>query len=62
MEVEDIFKHYNVKLNTIQNKYEVFLEKTCINAADHIEELLKFQKLVYLCVVVYIIQLLEELD
>ena len=41
MEVEDIFKHYNLKLNTIQNKYEVFLEKTCINAADHIEELLK---------------------
>ena len=41
MEIEDIFKHYNVKLNTIQNKYEVFLEKTCINAADHIEELLK---------------------
>lgn len=41
MEVEDIFKHYNIKLNNIQNKYDTFLEKTCITAADGIEELMK---------------------
>ena len=41
MEVEDIFKHYNIKLNDIQNKYDTFLEKTCITAADGIEELMK---------------------
>ena len=41
MEIEDIFKHYNIKLNDIQNKYENFLEKTCISAANGIEELIK---------------------
>lgn len=41
MELEDIFKHYNIKLNSIQSKYENFLEKTCINVADGLEELLK---------------------
>ena len=39
MEVEDIFKHYSIKLNDIQNKYDTFLEKTCISAADGIDEL-----------------------
>ena len=41
MEIEDIFKHYNIKLNDIQNRYENFLEKTCISAANGIEELVK---------------------
>ena len=41
MEVEDIFKHYNIKLNNIQSNYETILEKTCITAASGIEELLK---------------------
>ena len=41
MELEDIFKHYNIKLNDIQGKYENFLEKTCISAAHGIDELIK---------------------
>lgn len=41
MELEDIFKHYNIKLNDIQGKYENFLEKTCISAAQGIDELIK---------------------
>ena len=41
MELEDIFKHYNIKLNDIQGKYENFLEKTCISAAHGIEELVR---------------------
>ena len=41
MEIEDIFKHYNIKLNQIQSNYETLLEKTCISAANGIEELLK---------------------
>ena len=41
MEVEDVFKHYSIKLNRIQSNYETILEKTCISAADGIEELLK---------------------
>ena len=41
MEVEDIFKHYNIKLNKIQSNYETLLEKTCITAANGIEELLR---------------------
>lgn len=41
MEIEDIFKHYNIKLNDIQGRYESFLEKTCISAASGIEELVK---------------------
>lgn len=41
LEVEDIFKHYNIKLNDIQSKYETLLEKTCISASNGIEELLK---------------------
>ena len=41
MEVDDIFKHYNIKLNDIQSKYDTFLEKTCISAANGIEELMK---------------------
>lgn len=41
MELEDIFKHYNIKLNGIQDKYENFLEQTCISVAQGIEELVK---------------------
>ena len=41
MEIEDIFKHYNIKINNIQTKYENFLDKTCMLAGDGIEELLK---------------------
>lgn len=41
MEVEDIFKHYNIKLNDIQNKYENFLEKTCISVSSGIDDLIK---------------------
>lgn len=41
MEVADIFKHYNIKLNDIQNRYDTFLEKTCISAADGIDELVR---------------------
>lgn len=41
MEIEDIFKHYEIKLNEIQNRYENFIEKTCIKAGDNIEELVK---------------------
>lgn len=41
MELEDIFKHYNIKLNDIQGKYENFLEKTCISVSNGIDELIK---------------------
>ena len=41
MSVEDIFKHYDAKINNLQNKYQQLLEKTCIFAADGLEELYK---------------------
>ena len=41
MSIDDMFKHYEVKLSGVQEKYEVFLDKTCISAADGIEDLLK---------------------
>ena len=41
MEIEDIFKHYNLKLNNIQSNYENFLEKTCITAGEDLDELVR---------------------
>ncbi len=39
MSVEDIFKHYSLKINKLQNEYNTFLEKSCISAAEGIEDL-----------------------
>lgn len=41
MSIDDIFKHYEIKLNNLQNRYDSVLEKTCIRAADEIEDLIK---------------------
>ena len=41
MEVEDIFKHLEGKINNLQNKYQNFVEKSCINVSEGIEELYK---------------------
>ena len=39
MDIEDIFKFYEGKINNIQGKYETFLEKTCMSAGEGLEEL-----------------------
>ncbi len=39
LSIEDMFKHYEAKINNLQNKYQNLLEKSCINAAEGIEEL-----------------------
>ena len=41
LEIEDIFKHYEGKLNFLQNKYQNLIEKSCISVGDGIEELYK---------------------
>ena len=41
MTVEDIFKHYESKINNLQNKYQNLIEKSCISVGDGIEELYK---------------------
>lgn len=41
MEIDDIFKFYDLKINNIQSKYDTFLEKTCITGSNGIEELLR---------------------
>ncbi len=41
MTVEDIFKHYALKINKLQNSYSNFLEKSCISGSEGIEELFK---------------------
>lgn len=41
MEIEDVFKHFNIKLNSIQSRYETLLEKTCISIDNGLEELVK---------------------
>lgn len=39
--IEDIFKHYEAKINLLQNKYQNLIEKSCINVGDGLEELYK---------------------
>lgn len=41
MTIEDIFKFFDGKMNNLQNKYQNLMEKSCINAAEGIEELYK---------------------
>ena len=41
LEVDDIFKHYEAKINNLQNKYQNLLDKSCITGAEGIEELYK---------------------
>lgn len=39
LDIDDIFKHYEAKVNNLQNKYQNLIEKSCINVGDNIEEL-----------------------
>ena len=39
LSIEDIFKHYEAKVNNLQNKYHNLIEKSCISVGDGIEEL-----------------------
>lgn len=39
LSIDDIFKHYEAKINNLQNKYQNLIEKSCINVADGIDEL-----------------------
>ena len=41
LDIDDIFKHYEAKINNLQNKYQNLIEKSCIHVADGIEELYK---------------------
>lgn len=41
LEIDDIFKHYEAKINNLQNKYENLIEKSCIHVAEGLEELYK---------------------
>jgi len=41
LELDDIFKHYEGKINQLQTKYQNLLDKSCINVGDNIEELYK---------------------
>lgn len=41
MTIDDIFKHYEAKINNLQNKYQNLIEKSCISIADGLEELYK---------------------
>ena len=41
MSIEDIFKHYESKINLLQNKYQNLIEKSCISVGDGLEELYK---------------------
>lgn len=39
MEIDDIFKHYEAKMSSLQGKYQNLMEKSCIHVGDSIEEL-----------------------
>lgn len=39
MEVDDIFKHYSLKISEIENGYHTLLEKTCRYASEDLENL-----------------------
>lgn len=41
LEIDDIFKHYEAKINNLQSKYENLIEKSCIHVAEGLEELYK---------------------
>lgn len=41
MEIDEIFKHYEGKINTLQSKYQNLIEKSCIRIGEGIEELYK---------------------
>lgn len=39
LNVDDIFKHYESKINDLQNKYQNLIEKSCITVSEGIEDL-----------------------
>lgn len=39
LDIDDIFKHYESKINDLQNKYQNLIEKSCIKVGEGIEEL-----------------------
>lgn len=39
LNVDDIFKHYESKINNLQNKYQNLIEKSCITVSEGIEDL-----------------------
>ena len=39
LDIDDIFKHYEGKINDLQNKYQNLIEKSCIKVGEGIEEL-----------------------
>lgn len=39
LSVDDIFKHYESKINDLQNKYQNLIEKSCITVSEGIEDL-----------------------
>lgn len=41
MTLEDIFKHYEGKINNLQSKYQNLIEKSCIRVGDGMDELYK---------------------
>ncbi len=41
LDIDDIFKHYEGKINNLQSKYQNLIEKSCINVGEGMEELYK---------------------
>lgn len=41
MDIQDVFKYYETKINGLQTKYQNLMEKSCISVGDGIEELYK---------------------
>ena len=41
MDINDVFKHYEAKINGLQSKYQNLMEKSCISVGEGIEELYK---------------------
>ena len=41
MDIDDVFKHYEAKINGLQSKYQNLMEKSCISVGEGIEELYK---------------------
>lgn len=39
LDIDDIFKHYEGKINDLQNKYQNLIEKSCIKVGEGIEDL-----------------------